>query len=360
MQQTKNHLLVARILSGCIRVEVEDFSGKTTLLITQPSRQQRYLAEELYQQTLQEAEMEGMYFNTEVLAMMLEYEIWDEDKNARLEGLKKDIEELKVGIFKHTFRANERRIVRSKLAEAKSEVEKLLLLRHSYDHLTCEGYANLVRYKYKLACGLKMTDNTPYYDGDFMDTPDVVLEQVLTKLNEISIADGDYRKIARTEPWRTMWNVGKKESSIFGVSSADMTEEQKSLMAWSSMYDSIYESPDCPHDTVIEDDDMLDGWLILQRRKREADMAKKQGDEQLTKNQKIANADEVYLVADTAEDAAKIELLNDDVAQIKKARRMNYLKQKGKVKELDFPDQQMRMREGLVQMMKENVNRTKR
>ena len=37
------------------------------------------------------------------------------------------------------------------------------------------------------------------------------------------------------------------------------------------MYDNVYESHERPNDKIIEDDDCLDGWFIVQRRKHEKD-----------------------------------------------------------------------------------------
>ena len=39
------------------------------------------------------------------------------------------------------------------------------------------------------------------------------------------------------------------------------------------MYDNIQESLDYPSEDVVEDDDMLDGWLIIQKQKRDKERA---------------------------------------------------------------------------------------
>ena len=66
---------------------------------------------------------------------------------------------------------------------------------------------------------------------------------------------------------------------------------------WSSLYDNIQESPDCPSNEVINDDDMLDGWMIIQKRNREQAKLQKDAENKFG-NKKISNADEVFIVKD--------------------------------------------------------------
>lgn len=74
------------------------------------------------------------------------------------------------------------------------------------------------------------------------------------------------------------------------------------------MYDSIAESPESPSDEIILDDDMLDGWLIIQRREREL-RTKQKAAEDVISNEKIANSDEVFIVAKSEEDIQKLNHL---------------------------------------------------
>ena len=39
------------------------------------------------------------------------------------------------------------------------------------------------------------------------------------------------------------------------------------IVIWSKMYDNVQESIDAPIQSVMEDDDALDGWFIVQNRK---------------------------------------------------------------------------------------------
>ena len=123
--------------------------------------------------------------------------------------------------------------------------------------------------------------------------------------NSNQISSTEFRLVARSEPWRSMWNIGKKQGNAFGKPACELTKDQISLSSYSSMYDNVYESSEVPDEKVIEDDDCLDGWFIHQRREYDKQKKKKQA-EDMIKNPKIANSQEIFLMAKDQEEANKI------------------------------------------------------
>ena len=101
-----------------------------------------------------------------------------------------------------------------------------------------------------------------------------------------AIEEAQYRELARNNPWRSYWSSEKTARGVFGVCAAETTTEQRTIMMFSSMYDSVYESGEAPEDNVIEDDDMLDGWFLIQKQKREQEKAKSEFEDTM-KNSKI-------------------------------------------------------------------------
>ena len=112
----------------------------------------------------------------------------------------------------------------------------------------------------------------------------------------------------------------------------------ENLIIWSKMYDSVNESPDSPSETVIKDDYMLDGWFIVQRKKREKQQSEREFEQT---NQKIAAAGEVYIMANSAEQRDKINNLNDTTSKMIKKQRMATLKAKGSATQDQFKDAQL-------------------
>jgi hypothetical protein len=73
--------------------------------------------------------------------------------------------------------------------------------------------------------------------------------------------------VARTDPWRGVWAARRAEAGVFGKPACDLTDEQRSVVGWSLLYDGARECPDCPPDDVLTDDDAFDGWLIKRRQR---------------------------------------------------------------------------------------------
>lgn len=158
--------------------------------------------------------------------------------------------------------------------------------------------------------------------------------------------------LARTSPWSGLWPVLKSNGRIFD--NVNLSDEQQSLLSWSLMYDKIYESPDCPSDDIIHDDDMLDGWILVQKEERKKNM--KQQEAKGALNEKVQNSDEVFIVAETKEDAEKVDALNSAQGQRIKQNRLKQLSKKGKLKQQEFKDVQLersrQMKQAYTQRLK--------
>jgi hypothetical protein len=338
---SRRALLLARIASGIWRSPSRYRSLRVE--VRPPSALVRYEAEEAYQQAYRQAELEGCYNDHELLAFLLEHSLWDATRQDMLAVFPKDIEEFKLKLYELAFKSREREAVRAALAKAKARLEELYAQRHSHDHLSCAGVAAAARQRHLVSRCLYTSAGTLLFpEGVEEGDTSCVLEDVLTGLATERLAEAELRELAREEPWRSCWVCKSAEASIFGVAFTDYTEEQRALVGWSGLYDSVYEHPDCPADAVIADDDLLDGWLIAQRRARDKKRLQKEA-EGLLGSDKLKGAQEVFIVAQTAEDARKIDAFNDaEAAAIKKAR-MNLLAKQGTVNEVDMPDTKRRL-----------------
>jgi hypothetical protein len=357
MERAKKELLVARICSGCVRITVTGAKGREkTYLVRRPGREECYIANEVYFDMLRESELEGLYSDEELLAFLLENGFWDEQRQKLLDCLPKEIEEFKVKLFKSTFKSNERKVVRKALAVAKEKLTEVSEARHAYDYLSCSGAAALAKARAIMGCSLCTSDGRRVFAGydDFLQADSSLLDDAMAAYARTRLDESDYRELARNDPWRTLWNAHKVEGKLFGISPADYTEEQVCLVNWSSLYDNVYQSQDCPSDEAIADDDVLDGWMIEQRRQREQRQNQAQGEDMLG-NEKIKNSQEVYLVAETVEDARKVVDLNDDFAKAVQKHRFNTLKKKGVVNELDMPDTRQRLRMEITQKLSQTM-----
>ena len=135
-----------------------------------------------------------------------------------------------------------------------------------------------------------------------------------------------------------------------------LSTDQQGLIIWSNMYDNIQESLECPTEDVINDDDMLDGWFIIQRRKQESEKAKSEL-EQRTNNEKIANSDEILVMASNKKEANAVHNMNDINGDMIRKQRINTVKRKGKAVDLDFQDRKIEVSNQQREMFKGHTRR---
>ena len=109
------------------------------------------------------------------------------------------------------------------------------------------------------------------------------------------------------------------------------------------MYDNVQESMECPGEDVLEDDDLLDGWFILQKKKQERDKLVSEVDN-MTQNEKISQSEEIFLFTDNKDEADRINQANSIQGQMIKKSRMAQLKAAGgEINEADFQDRQLEL-----------------
>lgn len=355
MEQAQRELLVARIAAGCQRFKIRTEDGEERLLLKKPSLENIYIAQEIYFNYLEESRALGCYSEEDVIDWLIDEGTWTEEKQTTLDTVTEQIEDFKVKLYELTFKSKEKRIIRKALKVAKETVAKLRQERASFNYLTSTGAASLLRSRYLIACSVYKQEGVPYYSEDgFWQADPYILDQIVEYYYSTRLEEVVYRELARTEPWRVIWNGKKAEGSVFSVGAVHLSEEQRSLVMWSGIYDSIYEHPECPTDDIIDDDDILDGWMIIQRRKRLEGADKRRGEE-LVSNEKVRNSGEVFIPVDTMADAKKIDALNDDHARMVKRQRLAFARKRGVVHEAEMPDSMQEIQQELNKKFIDNA-----
>lgn len=300
---------VSKIISGIVYFELDG----ATLIVNQPSSFDRYMAQQIYDQKFNEAIANGVSTREEVHKSLIENKLWSEEEEEELKSIPDTIEEIKVNLYKSYASFSAKEQIRKNLYDHKKKYSELSRKKARFDGDSAEGYAASCRDAYLLCSsvtnieGEKILSNYDYLGKDY-----AICESILKTYYEGYVHDYVARYLCKQEPWKSIWTSSKSEKSVFGKPASELTGEQKNIISWSRMYDSIYENPDCPPDEVIEDDDMVDGWLILQARERKNAKLKSVG-ESITSNVK---GDEVYVLADSPQDANRIYALNDSNARM--------------------------------------------
>jgi hypothetical protein len=330
--QAERELLVARVVAGVVRATVQGVRVE----FRRPTRMERLLAEEAYEDAFQEACREGLLSDEELTLYLWEEGLWDDTREKSLREIPKDIEKLKVGLYEHRFNDKECEPIRHLLGKARAKWLELEQERHAHDHHSAAGYARTVRLQYLVGCSVHRAGTRLFPGTSFLDDATDFVGEAATAWCRAQLTESAFRELARTPPWRPLWQC-RDGDGLFGVPACDYTDEQQQLVAVSQLYDNVREHPECPPDSVIEDDDMFDGWLILERRKREGDRDR-QDIEGSIKDPRIKNSQEVFRVVGSRKEAERVQNLNTPGARAVVAAREKAIREKGTLAEHELPD----------------------
>ena len=295
MDNILNEKTLCRILQGRLRCSL----GDPALYIYEPTKEILEESFENYDKSYNEAYFDGVYLKKEIVPILVENEIWSPLDDREAQKIEKQIEDYKVKAFEFFYKTRDLVTIKMVLRQLEKDLLKAKSKKHALDHISCEGVASFARSIWIISKSVYNLDKTPY------DWSRHSISSLMDYYNSNQLSSAHFRLVARSEPWRSMWNIGKKQGNAFGKPACELTKDQISLSSYSSMYDNVYESSESPDEKVIEDDDCLDGWFIHQRKEYDKQKKKKQTDD-LIKNPKIANSQEIFLMANDQEEANKI------------------------------------------------------
>lgn len=264
----------------------------------------------------------------------------------------KSIEKIKIDLYKNYADPGSARLLRRKLSDVKRLREKVQEALHSLDRYTLEGSAEIAKQEYILS-------KSVYNNRGKRIKIDQrsILDSIIQQTYRYSVGIEELREFARTDPWRSLWSTKK---TIFRNSVDNWTDEQRTLYAFSYMYDNVYKHPECPPDVVIQDDDLLDGWQLVQKEKYE--QRKKEGVEDdglrgdsVEKFVMLRKPGEENLTDEEIKERARAVYNQNSVeSKLIIKERENVLKEKGKVKETELPDVKRDLGMKTVNMIRKN------
>lgn len=352
MEAWQREVYVNQIISG---IEILTINGKEYTL-REPTTEAKYRASLVYKEVYENCLEEKNFLSEEIISFMVDNGLWSSAEEKQLKKLNEDVPEIKVKIYQASLKTDERVAQKAYLREVKKEIERLTYKRHSMDYLTCAGVATSARIKFTIGCSLYLPNGRPYWKSyKNWQSSDELIDSVITALNESRLDETVIRELVRNEPWRSIWSASKRAGlGVFNKASIDLTDYQKNLIQFSQMYDNIYEAGELS-DEVIEDDDMLDGWMILQRRERENELTKKSIEDKISDNPRIRNAEEIFIPVNNEEDAKKIYETMDIGGKMAFKSKMAQVKQEGVVKEQDMHHTRLQVQEQLSKQVSAHI-----
>jgi hypothetical protein len=331
MDQRLLGLYISRILSGFY---IFLYNNKQYKLIY-PDISIKYEAELYAYEEYEKNKFNDWITEDSIVDTLVTMGVWQYGGDDNLKNLEKQIEDLKVDLYKNFLNPSKIKSIRRTLLNTKGAYNKLFDTRHSLYQYTTNGYAQLLKNNYILVYSLYDNNNHRIFDS--IETADSTLLNSLSNIiasNTIDISI--FRTIARSDIWKNYWCANQQ--SMFDKSTINWTDEQKTLVVLTKMYDSAHEHPECPPDCVFEDDDLFDGWMVVQKRENER-IRNKNRTEKMLEGKNLNKAGEVFIKANSQEEAQNIYGLNDSTSRnIIKERNTAIFSSDTLLKESDLPD----------------------
>ena len=342
---SQNKQLIARIISGDTPFKF----GGIKYIIKQPPKDVLQSADQLYEKTLYDNRFGDWLSETDVQTTLEKQDLWRFCTEDRIEKLSDNLSQYKVELYQswYTSQANVKRSKRL-IMQTKIQLARASNYRTSLYHWTLEGYAEGVRIFYLVKQTLWNAGKYIYKNISFNKVPYPILDMAVNQQAVLTIGDMVIRDLVRSEPWSTIWNIGKPNP--FNIPPLELSDAQSNLIVYSRMYDNIAKSSEVPTDDIIDDHDALDGWIILQN--RNAEKARIDASVQKTLSPKQQKGNEIFIPAKNKEEAKKINLLNDESAKMIKQQRSNLIQAKGEVKESEFLDTRLGLQRSSNQQFK--------
>jgi len=324
--------LLLRIFTGVLRCQL----CKADYSIQSPSLSVLIDADRIYERLLRSQTFNEYWFKRKELEPLLRHlKLIEGNLDDIVEAQRESHDDLKVEMYLNYTNPKVMKTLDKRMQLLNIKMSETFTTQHMFDHVTAEGYAEMMKEYYVLYWTLYDDDNKErVFSCNFECADYIFLDDVLHIVRQHTIIAEEMRELARTDPWRSYWSASK--DNVFGKPAIALTEEQRLLIGYSRMYDNIFSSPECPPDEVVNNDYVLDGWMIHMNRER--DKLRDEKGQTKTIGKKHVGAGEVFFPADSQIDLDKINKLNSVQSTIVKKQRDIVLKNKGVLKEAELPD----------------------
>lgn len=345
MNTYEREYFVSRIRSGFLNLKL----GNVRVRVLNSTLEDEYLSNEIFMESFDQARSDEIMTQDEMFDWMMDRGLWSQENEDKIKACEGNIEKLKVEIFNARSKEKLRETARTYLRATEKALAKLQAEKDELFSKTCEGLASQDKMMF-------LFERCCFVGSQPLDFKDVDIGDLYYQFNQSQLNEKQLRELARNDPWRLAW-YAKDHSPLFANDpSRTLSNEQKGILIWANMYDNIQESMDCPTEDVINDDDMLDGWFIIQRKKQASEKAKSELESKTT-NEKIANADEVMIFTDSKKEAESIHNMNSIGGDIVRQQRIAKAKQLGKATDFDFDDRKIQIQNQQRQMFKDSTRR---
>lgn len=324
-----------------------------SLLLRPPTQMEQAKSTIIYNTEYQKSLILGLSCEYATIQELIELGQWSDQKESEITGLQDDIYKIRLGLLDFLFDRTKLEKTRSLLRRAEVALVERLSQRQELTQNSAEAHALICQQRYLTSCITETENNNAFWHKkeDFEEFSDIGL---ITQLCDIffrksKLSSKIIREIARSQTWRVYWEIAKNTGDLFGTIISLWSSNQRELVYWSGVYDSVYGAYERPSSDIISDNDLLDSWFMRQSKKTD-----KTSQSNTIGGQTKPGRNEQFIMADR-EGAKRVYDMNDPGTRAKIRARQRVLQKHGSVKEQDMPDSQQEMRQQLAAMQKKTI-----
>ena len=342
MKQHEREFFVTQIRSGVVLYK--------DLEIRPPSLIDAMKSQHAYKVAYQESLDDGMMQQSELDQYMIDVGLWSKEDALSVSKVEKDIDNFKVEIFNNFYQDHVKAQIKKYLKVARTYWLKKTIEKQDFYASTAEGIAKTEQVLHTIRHCTYKNNKLYNFDGDITEA------EVVGAFTDSILSEEQIRHLARNEPWRMLWSIRDEVKLLANTPDQDTTPNQRTLVQWSKIYENIQESMDCPPEEIINDNDALDGWFIVQRKKQEKNKSEKDFDQKV-KSDKIKNSSEVFVMARGQKEKERVDNMNSVHGKAIKGQRFNTIKKHGSVGQHQFADEKLKLQSQATQQFRNSVRR---
>jgi hypothetical protein len=349
---------INKIAWGGTFIEVANSDGNKKPLVIKPlSIRERNFVEFTYDRALKEALANGLMSKMELYGLYKKKGIWTPRDDEIIEKSKEEVKKLKQ-IAAGAKTQKEKRRFEKQMEHLVGRYNEVSSKKADLFATSAETWAAEKRTLALVFCSIYDEQDRKLWDNwnDFMEhADDALVTNILASFKMVDALDvSEMRKIARSSSWRFRWNGAKTVGDLFGIPIIEFSAEQQSLLYWSQVYDSVYESMDRPTDDIIEDDEALDKWFEDQSKKRkQKELERTGGLGRIKLSDRVRGHGEIFVVTNPvinpdAPTAEEVDELNSEFTRKFKQQEYETIKKHGTLKEAELRDRKNKIARKII------------
>lgn len=316
--------------------------GRNYIYVKPSSAKDRTFADFFAQEQYDDALMDGIWTQKDVDDFLIERGYWSKEEEEKIKTITDNVENMKVDYFNRFYDSDTKTYIKKNIEKQNKNVTDLYNRKYLMHDKTCEYIKSYAYSSYSIQRNAFLRNGRLAHLFFPIHLLHSNYQEISNKLSESA------RKIAKTDEWKYKWSSLKK--ACFDNKHSSLTNFQLAILSWSIFYDNVAKSLDKPTEEIIADDIALDGWSIVERRKRIEEEKKNNAEKMLPKN--LKDAGEIFIPVRNEKQAQDVMSLNNAEAKSRINSLRKDLKREGIVEESQLTSTRRDLQMQAIQMRK--------